>query len=150
MIRITLLALCMSLLACQNQNEKLATERSSARDVETLTYLKQVEWPRAYARHDTVLLDRILADDFLLIDADGNWYTKKDELDWIKTNATQNDSFFYEIKRLDILPNGTAIVCGTGHIWKDSVLSTYQSSNILVKRDSLWKAVQSHVSGIKG
>lgn len=114
-----------------------------------LRHVKEVEWPRAYATHDTLLLDRILGDDFVLIDQDGNWFSKQDELAWIKKNAVRHDSFRYEIRRLDILPNGTALVCGTGHIQNDSVRSEYQSSNIFIKRDGIWKAVQSHVSGVK-
>ena len=118
-------------------------------DAETkkLRYLKEVEWPKAYAEQDTVLLDRILGDDFEMIDASGKWYTKEDELNWIKENKMEYDSFRYEIKRLDIASNGTAIVCGTGHIIKDSVYSIYQSSNVLIYKDSLWKAQLSHVSG---
>lgn len=111
--------------------------------------LKEVQWPKAYAEQDTLLLDKILGDDFQMIDKGGNWYTKKDELNWIKGNATDNDSFRYEIKRFDLLENGTAIICGTGHILKDSVKSIYQSSNVLIKRDGNWEAVLSHVSGYK-
>lgn len=114
-----------------------------------LMNLKEVQWPKAYAEQDTLLLDKILADDFQMIDQGGNWYTKKDELNWIKGNATDNDSFRYEIKRFDLLENGTAIICGTGHILKDSVKSIYQSSNVLIKRDGKWEAVLSHVSGYK-
>lgn len=32
-------------------------------DKEALTYLKEVEWPKAYREQDTLLLDRILNDD---------------------------------------------------------------------------------------
>ena len=110
---------------------------------------KEVEWPKAYAEQDTILLDRILGEDFQMIDQDGNWYTKKDELDWIKKNAAGYDSFHFEIKRFEILDNGTAIICGTGHILNDTVKSIYQSSNVLVKREGEWKAVLSHVSGLK-
>ena len=84
-----------------------------------------------------------------MIDQAGHWYSKKDELDWIKKIATNNDSFHYEIKRFDILDNDTAIICGTGHIVKDSIKSIDQSSNVLVKREGKWKAVLSHVSGFK-
>ena len=84
-----------------------------------------------------------------MIDQAGNWYTKLDELNWIKENATQHDSFRYEIKRLDILDNGTAIICGTGHILNDGEKAIYQSSNVLVYREGKWKAVLSHVSGFK-
>jgi len=125
------------------------TKNDNEKDKVTLTYLKEVEWPKAYAEQDTVLLDRILGEDFEMIDQAGNRYSKKDELNWIKENATDNDSFSYEIKRFEILENGTAVICGTGHILKDSVKSIYQSSNVLVKREGTWKAVLSHVSGFK-
>ena len=75
--------------------------------------------------------------------------TKKDELNWVKKNAIQHDSFRYEIKRLDIYENGTSVIAGTGHIYSDSVYSIYQSSNVMVYRDSVWKAVLSHLSGFK-
>jgi transcription termination factor Rho len=114
-----------------------------------LRHLKEVAWPKAYAEQDTILLDKILGEDFKMIDQAGNWFSKKDELEWIKKNATQNDSFHYEIKRFELLENGTALICGTGHIYKDSVKSIYQSSNVLIKREGMWKAVLSHVSGVK-
>lgn len=130
-------SLLIYLAGCQsdtNTNNQVLSET----DKETLQYLKEVEWPKAYAEQDTVLLDRILGDDFQMIDQFGTWYTKQDELDWIKKQATQNDSFHYEIKRFDILDNGTALICGTGHIVSDSVKSIYQSSNVLVKRNGEW------------
>ena len=125
------------------------TSVTSKQDSIALIHLKEVEWPKAYREQDTVLLDRILGEDFQMIDNSGNWSTKRDELDWIKENAFKNDSFHYEIKRLDILPNGTALICGTGHVVNDSVKSIYQSSNILIKRNGVWKAVASHVSGYR-
>ncbi|MCL6266808.1 nuclear transport factor 2 family protein [Flagellimonas myxillae] len=114
-----------------------------------LRNLKEVQWPKAYREQDTVLLDKILGDDFQMIDASGTWSDKQGELEWIKENAMQHDSFHYEIKRLDVLDNGTALICGTGHIINDSIETIYQSSNILIKRDGMWKAVASHVSGVK-
>jgi len=129
----------------QEQQKVLITEE----DKEKLHYLKEVEWPKAYREHDTLLLDRILGEDFQMIDADGNWSNKKVELDWIKKNSSNPDSFFYEIKRFDFLENGTALICGTGHIINDTTETVYQSSNILIKRKGIWKAVASHVSGVK-
>ncbi|UJH68926.1 nuclear transport factor 2 family protein [Allomuricauda sp. SCSIO 65647] len=142
------------LLACQQGKQELPTAQTSLQSVSKedsllLRYLKEVQWPKAYREQDTVLLDKILGDDFQMIDASGNWSDKVGELEWIKANAMQHDSFFYEIKRLDVLPNGTALICGTGHIMNDTVKTIYQSSNILIKRDGIWKAVASHVSGIK-
>ncbi|MDH3243879.1 MAG: nuclear transport factor 2 family protein [Saprospiraceae bacterium] len=122
-------------------------------DREVLTYLKEVEWPKAYREQDTALLDRILASEFQMIDDQGNWYTKQDELEYIKGNKPSYESFRYEIKRLDIFENATAVVSGVGHIRSQDeegpYLSTYHSSNVLIKRKGIWKAISSHVSGIK-
>ena len=97
-------------------------------DERTLRYIKEVEWPKAYREQDTRLLDRILHDDFEMVDADGNVFRKADELEWIKNNGWSVDSFRYEIKRLDVWPNGTAIVSGMGHMVSDSTRSTYPRS----------------------
>lgn len=123
-------------------------------DKEVLTYLKEVEWPKAYREQDTALLDRILAKEFQMIGDDGSWSTKAEELAYIKDHKPSYDSFRFEIKRLDIFENNTAVVAGKGHIYArdpegNKTYSTYQSSNILIKRNGLWKAISSHVSGIK-
>jgi len=137
------------LTACQPDNNNKDQLPASEEDRRQLRHLKEVEWPKAYREQDTVLLDLILGEDFQMIDADGNWSDKKFELDWLKKNAVAHDSFFYEIKRLDFPANGTAIIAGTGHITNDSVKTIYQSSNVLVKRNGVWKAVASHVSGVR-
>ncbi len=143
-----ILVVVILLTACQYDNSKNDI-LNSEEDRKTLRYLKEVEWPKAYREQDTVLLDRILGEDFQMIDADGNWSDKKFEIDWLKKNAIAHDSVFYEIKRLDFPANGTAIISGTGHITNDSVKTIYQSSNVLVKRNGVWKAVSSHVSGVR-
>ncbi|MDX1476295.1 MAG: nuclear transport factor 2 family protein [Saprospiraceae bacterium] len=121
-------------------------------DVATLRHLKEVLWPQAYREQDTSLLDQILAAEFQLIDDQGNVYNKADELAYIQQHKPSYDTFRFEITRLDIFENGTAIVSGIGHITgKDDLgayVTTYRSSNVLIKRASLWKAVASHVSGI--
>ncbi len=143
------------LFSCQPQTPAVdqqatsQTEVVSKEDLNALRYLKEVEWPKAYREQDTILLDRILGEDFQMIDASGNWTDKSAELAWIKENASAPDSFYYDIKRLDALENGTVLICGTGHIFNDTTHTVYQSSNILIKRNSTWKAVASHVSGVK-
>ena len=130
-----------------------AIPQDRAADEKALRHLKEVEWPKAYREQDTALLDRILADGFQSIDGDGNWSTKAEEMDYIRKNKPSYESFRFEIKRLEIFENGTAIVAGTGHIrGRDAegpYKVEYQSSNIFLKRAGLWKAVASHVSGIQ-
>lgn len=116
---------------------------------EKLRFLKEVEWPKAYREQDTILLDRILGDDFQMVTNDGEWSNKAKQLERIKETAMNHDSFKYEIKRLEILENNTAIIAGTGRIINDDKESIYQSSNVLIKRNGIWKAVLSHVSGYK-
>ncbi|MBX2970693.1 MAG: nuclear transport factor 2 family protein [Cyclobacteriaceae bacterium] len=146
-----LILLIAVLTGCTEKSEKTAV--LTVDDREKLTTLKEVLWPKAYREQDTVLLDQILADEFQLIDSDGNWSDKKFELDYIKKNKPSYDSFRFEIKRLDIFENGTAVVAGTGHIEGEDengpYKMIYQSSNILIKRQGEWKAIASHVSGIK-
>lgn len=116
-------------------------------DIAALKQLKEVNWPKAYATQDTLLLDEILGDDFKSIDNGGNWSTKQDAMDWIRENKSGYDAFHFETKRFEFLENGTALICGTGHITIGTDKVIYQSSNIFIKRNGKWKAVLSHVSG---
>jgi hypothetical protein len=122
-------------------------------DEAALRELKEVLWPKAYFEQDTELLDRILADDFQMIDGEGNWSTKAEEIKWVATNKPAYDSLVFEIKRLDIFDNGSAIVAGIGTIRgrddEGAYVAEYQSTNVLIKRNGLWQAVASHVSGYR-
>ena len=152
MKKLLLLPIALLVFSCnENKVRNVDTESSSnmAMEKEKLRFLKEVEWPKAYREQDTILLDRILGDDFQMIGNDGQWSNKVKQLDRIKEAPMDHDSFSYEIKRLEILDNGTAIIAGTGHIINDGSETTYQSSNILVNRNGIWKAVLSHVSGVK-
>jgi hypothetical protein len=138
---------------CLTANISNAQSAAESQDEKSLRYLKEVEWPKAYREQDTVLLDRILADEFKMIDSDGNYYSKRDEIAYIRKNKPGYQSFRFEIKRLEIFENNTAIVSGTGHVRNKDAEGEYeliyQSSNVLIKRGNLWKAVSSHTSGDK-
>jgi hypothetical protein len=128
-----------------------ATERAA--DEAALREIKEVLWPRSYFNQDTRLLDRILADEFQSVDAEGNWSTKAEEMDWVSKHKSPHDSLVFQIRRLEIFENGTAVVAGAGTIrGKDKTgpyTIEYQSSNIFIKRKGIWQAVASHVSGAK-
>ncbi len=122
-------------------------------DRQALIHLKTVQWPKAYREQDTVLLKRILADEFQMIEASGEVSTKKLEVAYVKKNKPSYSSFTYTIQRLDIFENGTAIVSGTGLVKgtgkNGAYETTYASSNVLIKRHGQWQAIASHVSGVK-
>ncbi len=125
---------------------------SQTPDHDALRRLKTVDWPRAYLTQDVRLLDRILADDFRMIRSDGGWSSKQEELDWVRQHRPAYDSLVFHITRLDVYPNGSAIVAGTGVIYSTSTdttrVSEYRSTNVLQKQvDGSWRAVASHTSG---
>ena len=146
-IRNLALALCGTLVL----GTAMAADRSA--DEAALRELKEVLWPKAYFEQDTELLGRILAPEFQMVDGDGNWSTRAEELDWVGNNKPAYDSLTFELKRLDIFENGTAIAAGTGTIRgldeNGPYVAQYQSTNVLIKRDGAWRAVASHVSGYK-
>ena len=121
-------------------------------DEEQLREIKEKLWPRAYAEQDVDLLDSLLAEEFRMIDAEGNWSTKAEELAWVKNHGTDYDSLVFEIIRLDVFENGSAIVAGQGVVEgtsdKGDYGLRYQSTNVMIKRDGRWQAVASHVSGV--
>lgn len=129
------------------------TESTRQADEIALRYLKEVEWPKAYREQDTVLLNRILAEEFKMISSDGEYSTKNDQMAYIRTHKPAYISFKFVIKRLEIFENNTAIVSGTGTITKKDKDGqydlVYQSSNVLIKRQGIWKAISSHTSGDK-
>ena len=122
-------------------------------DEEVLREIKEVLWPRAYATQDVELLDHLLAEEFQLISAEGSWSTKAEEIAWLRENAPGYDSLVFTIKRLDVFENGTAVVAGQGDVagtGEDGPWTmTYQSTNVLIKRDGRWQAIASHVSGVQ-
>jgi len=149
-IRCLTAVLIAGLVIAQSSGSFGAEEQS---DEATLREIKEVLWPRAYAQQDVALLDSLLADEFQMVDADGNWSTKAQELDWIRSNPPSYDSLVFEIIRLDIFENGSAIVAGKGVVSgtdeSGPYTLEYQSTNVLIKRSGKWQAVASHVSGIK-
>ena len=146
LLSVSILALALSGLAP-------ASGQAQSEDERALRRLKEVEWPKAYKEQDAALLDRILADEFQMVDANGNKSTKAQELDWVRNNKPGYESLTFEITRLDLFKHGTAIVGGTGTIRgrdaKGPSVTEYQSTNVLIKRNGMWMAVASHVSGVK-
>jgi hypothetical protein len=122
-------------------------------DERELRRLKEELWPRAYREGDVALLDSILAAEFRLIAPDGSWSDKAKELDEVAHSRWVNRSFRFEIRRLEVFENGTAIVAGRGVVLGPESDPAggyqYQSSNVLIRRDGRWQAIASHVSGYR-
>jgi hypothetical protein len=122
-------------------------------DAEALRRLKLDAWPRAYREGDPALLETILADEFQMIGPDGEWSDKRAELQHVSRERARYREFRFEIRRLEVFENGTAIVAGRGVVVGPASDPLggyeYQSSNVLIKRGGRWQAVSSHVSGVR-
>lgn len=133
--------------------EPPAAAASSASDLTALRELKEVLWPRAYREGDVALLDRILATEFQMIDSEGEWSNKAGELDHVAKRRSMYRSFRFEIRRLEVFENGTAVIAGRGVVIGPETDPEggyeYQSSNVLIRRDGRWQAISSHVSGVR-
>ena len=133
----------------------LAAAESNSKDAAELREIKEVFWPKAYREGDVALLDKILAKEFEMVDDEGKVSTKREELDYIRKNRPTYKSFQFEITRLQVFENRTAVVSGTGRLEFDATSKEkahsiqYKSSNIFIERDGRWQAIASHVSGIK-
>lgn len=152
MKKFILILFVVALTSCTNDSTKSSV--LSGDDYETLHNLKTVLWAKAYGEQDTVLLDQILHEKFQLIDDEGSKFSKADEMEYVSKYGQSYDSFEFEVKRLDIFENGTAMVSGEGtmkgiDMAGQAYVTTYQSSNVLIKENGKWKAINSHVSGVK-
>lgn len=134
-------------------NETTTSSLISENDREALKELMTLSWPKAYADQDTALLDQLLHEKFQLVDDQGETFGKKDELTYVKKYGPSYDSFVFEITRLDLFDNGTAVVTGmgtlTGSDADGNYVTTYRSSNVLVKEEGRWQSINNHVSGVK-
>lgn len=149
MMNLTYMLILALALSCADYPSNSIKVEYTKKQKNKLRYLKEVEWPKAYREQDTTLLKRILADEFQFIQADGTYSNKEIELEYIKNNEHTYDSFYFDIKRFEFFENGTAIVSGAGHIFIDTAEIIYQSSNVFLMRNDQWKAISSHVSGVK-
>lgn len=136
-MRVSVLTGCLFLL--------LILPTAKADDEATLRHFKTVLWQQAYRTQDTDLLNRLLHDDFVVIDDAGNVSTKQQELVWISENKWDPGEFEYRIERLDIYGGKFAIIAGTGI----AETYSYKSSNVLIKENGQWHAISSHVSGVQ-
>lgn len=115
--------------------------------------LKTTLLPNAYIEQDTARLNQLLHKDFQLVDDNGDTYTKTDEMEYVGNYGPSYSSFEFEVLRLNVFDNGTAMVFGKGTMKgtddAGAYITSYKSSDIFIKVEGQWKAISSHVSGVK-
>lgn len=130
-----------------------AQSNTTDQDYKTLTDLKIVSFAKAYEEQDTVLLDQILHDKYQLVDDGGETYSKESEMEYVSKYGASYDTFNFTIQKLEVFENGTAMIFGVGSMTgsdiEGSYSQTYKSTDVFVKEKGKWKAITTHVSGVK-
>ena len=116
-----------------------------ADDEQVLRHIKTELWQNAYRNQDVALLDNILHDSFEMLDDKGQRSSKQKELEYVRNNRWDPGGFEYRVERLQVYQGAFAVVDGTGI----ADTYTYKSSNFFIKENGQWKAIASHVSGVR-
>lgn len=99
------------------------------------------EWFTAVVKKDVTTLKRIFADDFSAINTDGNFVTKAEMLDMLKSGKMQLDDIRSDEIKVRLYGT-TAVVTGRStYIRNDKPLGTSSHTEVWVKRAGVWKAV---------
>ena len=118
-------------------------------DSESIKQLNQ-DWLNALPKRDSSTLSKILADDFIMIGANGSSQTKKDNLMNLMSPSVETKSVGIDSVRVRLLTPDVGIVTA----WTSFLLSIngremtgkncYQ--DIYLKRKNKWVAVSAHVT----
>ncbi|MEM9897361.1 MAG: DUF4440 domain-containing protein [Bacteroidota bacterium] len=143
----------LNLLSCQ-QNSDLRTFNLTDAEKTKLVELRSTLIPQAYEKQDTTFLNKILHENYLLVDDEGSTFSKVDELAYVGNYGVSYSSFAFELEKTITLPNGTVILFGEGKLQgiddAGAYITTYKTSDTFVKTSNEdWKLAYSHVSGVK-
>jgi|SRR6185295_7022378 len=120
-----------------------------SQDIGTIKQLNQ-DWLNALPKRDSSTLSKILADDFIMIGANGSTQTKKDNLANLMSPSIETKSVEIDSVKARLLTTDVGMVTA----WTSFVLSIngkemtgkncYQ--DVYMKRKNKWVAVSAHVT----
>lgn len=123
------------------------TAFSQNKDVEALTKLN-TDWLASYSTKDTATLEKIFADDFVLISPIGSKMTKND----ILTNVGRQETVSIKVDSIDVrlLAKDVGLITAyTTFVLKvegKEVTGRNCYQDVYVKRKNKWQAVAAHVT----
>lgn len=153
MLMIRFVLSCFLVAAMNTPPLDAAAPSGAQDDRQALRTAKLETWPGLYASQDADGLDAFLADDFVMIAADGSLSPKTAEVEWLRNNQWRGaEDFAYVIEDIVFLSRDAAIVYGYGQsTGADSngapCAHRYVSSNVFRRDGERWRPVLSHLSG---
>ena len=110
------------------------------------------EWDQAMVRNDADAIGRYMADDWIIVGADGSMSDKATFLGLVKSGALSHDVMESENFSIRIY-GSTAVVMARGisggSYNGQAFREAEQSSNVFVKQHGRWKCVLTHLSRIQ-
>lgn len=120
-------------------------------NVEQTLIQMERDWAQALARSDQAALDRILAADFMVTDADGRLLTKAQSDAQRKSGALKYTAFTADDFKVRVFGD-TAIVTGRSTVKGaqngNDISGQERFTDVFVRRDGRWQAVSTHVSRV--
>jgi uncharacterized protein (TIGR02246 family) len=164
---LTLMALAaasLALTSCYSSAEKgtaaassaaaspTASAAESSADVEKALAQMEREWMEAMQKKDTAALERIMADDYTLVDADGKTLTKAASIAEIKAGEYKIESFTLDPVKVRVF--GDVAVATAGDTEKSmqrgkDISGRYVWMDVYVKRNGRWQAVAGQVARVQ-
>ena len=151
----TLMLVCavVTLAAGQKVAKKSApvAKPAATADVQQILKDRFREYTEALTKHDLAALDKIWAEGYTFTNGRGEFLTKKDRMQNIKSGATQFDSISRENEEIRVFGN-TAVV--TGRVVLKVIYSgkegsgPYRFINVWVKMQGRWQMVANQITPI--
>jgi ketosteroid isomerase-like protein len=150
---VILICAAVALSAGQEVEKKSAPGATPAATADVQQILKDRfrEYSEALTKRDLAALDKIWAEGYTFTNGRGEFLTKKDRMENIKTGATQFDSILREDEEIRVFGN-TAVF--TGRVVLKVIYSGKESSgpyrfiNVWVKMQGRWQLVANQITPI--
>lgn len=112
----------------------------------------QKQWVQAVQTADTATLERLLADDYTVVDSTGKTMTKAQEIAMYRSGDLKFDSVSTGDQQIKIYIGG-AVVTGTttvkGKHKKEDISGEYRFVDLLERRKSGWQVVFSQITKVE-
>jgi ketosteroid isomerase-like protein len=106
-------------------------------------------WDRAMVTNDADAIGRFMADDWIIIGADGRTITKERFLAVVRSGALQHDVMESSDIVVRVYGDAALLLANgvSGGTWEGTAFREVErSSNVFVKQDGRWRCVLTHLS----
>ncbi len=148
LIALIFIVAAFSLTPAQTNSEKASRDNSLQLDIARV----EEQWHSALARRDAALLDKVLADEFIVVAGNGKSQNKSQTIESLKADTAVYEYFTpYDF---DVRQYGdTVVVIGRskakGHYPSGKqFMSEYRWTDVFVKRDGRWQCVAAQVTSV--